>query len=102
MQVEHVLPKPLVRGEAPSQGLPSESLSWLQTGRAGLSKKLLQSNLLGETLARIETHGGWVWPSKKVCFISDLHADANAFFSSLEGMGYVHRSDRHVTGFAMS
>lgn len=43
--------------------------------------------LLRQTIAHAHSHGPWRWPDQPVVFISDLHADAQAFESSLRASG---------------
>jgi hypothetical protein len=74
--------------------LPVETQKWhhgrkhsLQSRRLGHQKTVQQ---LSELLARHE----WIWPSRTIYFLSDLHADADALTASLIASGGVKVSGK--------
>lgn len=83
------------------------------TGRLGLAqepwelgsgsdpvKLIKRRSLLRETLEKSVAEGPWRWPKKPIIFISDAHADAEAFRESLLASGGVRLHRRH--GFVLT
>ncbi|MEM8632292.1 MAG: metallophosphoesterase, partial [Pseudomonadota bacterium] len=54
------------------------------------------------SLRRAAEHGGWVWPSRPVVFVSDPHADAEGFLRSLVAAGVIRRSVVNTHGFELT
>jgi hypothetical protein len=72
--------------------LPQLAGPWL-SGR-GASRGTDRSNhaAFSKELKKSLSHGDWKWPKRPLCFISDLHADSEAFWASLVASGGVRKT----------
>lgn len=72
--------------------LPTEIEPWLDG-----NKHLLRHRQGGSAKTRIKlkqllANHAWQWPQRDICFISDLHADADALFDSLIASGGIEKT----------
>ena len=77
--------KPEYRGlEWQNIELPTEVKTWIPRGNLQLQADL-------QTVSRFDVSGKqhcqWRWPKRDICVFTDLHADADAFISSLVASG---------------
>lgn len=75
-------------------GLPLRSHHWQV--KDSVQKKL------GKTLRKATRHQSWRWPEKPLYFVSDAHADAEAFAASLVASGGVERTGFHHREFRLT
>lgn len=68
---------------------PPHELWQLGKPRPGKPLSLKRLALLRNALHQTQQHGPWTWPRRPVIFISDPHADAQAFEASLRASGCV-------------
>ncbi len=79
-----------------SPALPHEVWQ-LGKPRPGKPLSLKRLALLRNALHQTQRHGPWQWPQRPVIFISDPHADAQAFEASLRASGCVDEAARLTT-----
>ncbi|WP_157471720.1 metallophosphoesterase family protein [Gilvimarinus agarilyticus] len=78
--------------------LPTECQPWLDEGKHALRQHKKGHRRARHGIHQWMTQYEWHWPKRRVIFISDLHADADALLASLTASGGVKRtgtSDRH-------
>ncbi|MEZ5993880.1 MAG: metallophosphoesterase family protein [Planctomycetota bacterium] len=44
----------------------------------------------------------WVWPARRICFLTDIHADADALFASLVASGGIRKTGPEDTAFEIT
>lgn len=74
------------------QGLPAGAEPWLLGNPNSVAKDRANHHALKEVLDRAISHSPWRWPEQTVYFLSDPHADAEAFTASLVASGGVSRT----------
>lgn len=84
--------------------LPTEAQPWLAGKSKSVGKDRTDHMAFGKALGRSLEAGPWKWPKRPLCFISDLHADTDAFWASLVASGGVRKTgpgdgDFHLTRF---
>ncbi|MFG6178610.1 metallophosphoesterase [Halomonas sp. THAF12] len=79
---------------APSliQGLPTTVEPWVPGGRNAQARGGSSPAVVSRLLRRAVSHRPWRWPERPVYFISDPHADAEAFVGSLVASGGVKQT----------
>ena len=77
---------------------PDERRPWrVHECGAGGSSQSKRRGIDAETIREYARNKLWLWPERRVCFFSDLHADPGAFMRSLEMAGLAWRcGDRPV------
>ena len=73
--------------------LPTEAEHWPKFG----SDKLLHASgddydPSRDEIRRYAKGKPWVWPARRLCFLTDIHADADALFTSLVASGGIHKT----------
>ena len=81
--------------------LPEKAEAWHQGKKYSLGKHLLEQGMKG-VLERTAKHGPWVWPKRPVFFVTDPHADAEAFVASLVASGGVWKTGRKINSFKLT
>ncbi|MGD9171848.1 MAG: metallophosphoesterase, partial [Candidatus Thiodiazotropha sp.] len=72
--------------------LPLNSQPWLSGRQRSVAKERGQRSSTEELLREVVQRGKWQWPKQKLYFITDLHADADAFIASLVASGGVRKT----------
>ena len=76
--------------------LPVETQKWLHGRKRSLQSRRLNHQQTVRQLSELVAKHKWVWPSRTVYFLSDLHADADALTASLIASGGVKvRGKKH-------
>lgn len=76
------------------EGLPRKTHQWQV--KPSVQKKL------SKTLRKATQTQPWQWPDKPLFFISDAHADADAFIASLVASGGVRRTGKGIADFELT
>ena len=73
-------------------GFPKKGVSW-RLGQPDSSRKeqAIQKELI-QSLRKSTEYSKWKWPKDPICFISDAHADADAFLASLVMSGGIKKT----------
>jgi hypothetical protein len=94
MQTTRVLEAPGYEGSEWVRGdLPVEVERWPKFSSTGLRD--VSSDDYDPALDELRAYAAnkpWVWPSRRICFLTDIHADADALFTSLVASGGVART----------
>jgi hypothetical protein len=72
--------------------LPTESELWPLGKQQSIVKEKGQRNTTDYLLSEVVGKDQWQWPKRELFFFSDLHADADAFISSLVASGGVRKT----------
>jgi UDP-2,3-diacylglucosamine pyrophosphatase LpxH len=72
--------------------LPLNSQPWLSGRQRSVAKERGQRSSTEGLLREVVQRGKWQWPKQKHYFITDLHADADAFIASLVASGGVRKT----------
>lgn len=72
--------------------LPHEIQSWVKGNGHSVGKDRSNHAAFNKELKKSLAHGKWRWPKKPLCFISDLHADTDAFWASLVASGGIKKT----------
>ena len=75
-----------------SSELPNASQNWLDGKKYSIRKRSKGSASTRESVKNFSSDTAWSWPKREIIFISDLHADADAFFNSLVASGGVRKT----------
>ncbi len=67
--------------------LPQEAQVWSLGKHKSISKERQQRGRVAEELHRVIEANAWRWPKRTLYFVSDLHADTDAFIASLVASG---------------
>jgi hypothetical protein len=78
--------------------LPQEPQPWLPGKRPN---HIHQAKRL-ENLSRIYSEQSWRWPKRTLFFLSDLHADTDAFIASLVASGGIHKTGPRDKDFKLT
>ncbi|MBD2857484.1 metallophosphoesterase [Spongiibacter sp. KMU-158] len=85
-----------------AKGFPAEGEYW-QLGKHGsMGKDRSNHHALAEVLSKAIGHQPWSWPKKPILFISDPHADADAFVGSLHASGGIKKTGLNLLDFKLS
>lgn len=91
----HGLPRGFPRYKGPSwltESLPTTVEPWVPGGRNAQARGGSSPAVVTRLLRRAVSHRPWAWPERRVFFISDPHADAQAFVGSLVASGGVKQT----------
>lgn len=72
--------------------LPKSSRPWEQCGRESLGKESRDHQALAGALHRALERAPLEWPKRPIFFVTDPHADAEAFLASLVATGGIRRT----------
>lgn len=75
-----------------TQALPTTAEPWVPGGRNSQARGGSSPAVVARLLRRAVSHRPWTWPERPVYFISDPHADAEAFVGSLVASGGVKKT----------
>ncbi len=70
--------------------------------RHSIGKDRTGHHSLKEELHRAVSHGSWRWPKQPIYFLTDLHADADAFAASLVASGGVIKTGPKAKSFKLT
>ena len=87
-----------------SPRLPDRCELWLpgKGGSHSIAKDLSHHRALSVELQRVVQQSQWKWPGRTICFVSDLHADTDAFFASLVASGGICKTGRRDKDFELT
>jgi len=72
--------------------LPSEPEHWLEGNRHCIRQRNKSRAETRQNIQTLVAQYPWHWPKRRIVFISDLHADAHAFFASLVASGGIKKT----------
>ena len=72
--------------------LPSESEDWIEGNRHCIRQRNKSQAQTRQSIQQLVGQYQWRWPKRPIVFISDLHADADAFFASLVASGGIKKT----------
>ncbi|MCU7906879.1 MAG: hypothetical protein KZQ76_13760 [Candidatus Thiodiazotropha sp. (ex Epidulcina cf. delphinae)] len=75
--------------------LPIASELWLLGKQYSVAKERGQRNSAERLLGEVVRQDKWHWPKRALFFLSDLHADADAFIASLVASGGVKKTGKN-------
>ncbi|MGD2116805.1 MAG: hypothetical protein PVG66_00455 [Chromatiales bacterium] len=73
-------------------GLPRSSEAWQLGNQQSAGKDRSNHHAFTEVLQQAVSHKPWKWPKQPLYFVTDPHADAEAFNASLVSSGGVHKT----------
>jgi hypothetical protein len=87
-----------------SPSLPDKCELWLPgKGRThSIAKDLSHHRAISVEFQRAVQQSQWKWPSRTICFVSDLHADTDAFFASLVASGGISKTGQRDRDFELT
>ena len=87
-----------------SASLPRQCELWLPGNgqRYSAGKDLSHPRAVSVELRELLEQSRWSWPKRTVCFISDPHADADAFIASLVASGGIAKSGERDKDFELT
>jgi UDP-2,3-diacylglucosamine pyrophosphatase LpxH len=72
--------------------LPRKCQPWILEPKASIRKDSYHPNSPGKELRKVLSEKPWKWPKRNLYFISDIHADTDAFIASLVASGGVRKT----------
>lgn len=72
--------------------LPEKTIPWLEAGPQAVGKDRSNHLALDKSLRRHLNTDAWRWPKRPIHFISDMHADTDAFIASLVASGGIKKT----------
>ena len=82
--------------------LPTQCEPWLARNGPGCSIAKKLSHPASAELWELFGKSRWSWPRRTICFITDPHADADAFIASLVASGGVGKTGRRDKDFILT
>ncbi len=82
--------------------LPSTVRPWLNEGRHALRQHKKGRRRARHAIEQLTARHHWRWPNKRIIFITDLHADADALLNSLVASGGVKRTGEEDDSFTLT
>jgi len=82
--------------------LPEQGQVWMLGKQRSVKKDTYHSAAYGQEMCKAVGQDPWQWPKRIVYFISDLHADADAFFASLVASGGVKKTGPRDKDFKLT
>jgi len=82
------------------QGLPTQTAEWPIYDNP--QQSLSPSTCIKAAIERCAQMSPWRWPSRPIFFVSDVHADAEAFTASLLASGGVQRPPDAALSFSLT
>jgi hypothetical protein len=94
---------PVYQGESWIQArLPSQGQVWMLGRQLSVQKDKYHSAAYAEEMRRAIGPRPWKWPKRTIYFISDMHADADAFIASLVASGGVKKTGPRDKDFTLT
>ncbi|MBN4077177.1 metallophosphoesterase [Mariprofundus ferrooxydans] len=72
--------------------LPTEPRNWIEGNKRCIRQRYKNSAQARQSIHALLEQYQWQWPKRPIVFISDLHADADAFFASLIASGGIKKT----------
>ena len=82
--------------------LPTEAQVWMLGKQHSVKKDDYHSAAYAEEIRKVIGKEAWKWPKRTLYFISDLHADAEAFVASLVASGGVKKTGPRDEDFRLT
>ncbi|UTF59901.1 metallophosphoesterase [Gilvimarinus sp. DA14] len=82
--------------------LPDHVRPWLDEGKHAFRQRKRGRRRARHAIDQQVSQYPWVWPKRRIIFISDLHADADALLASLVASGGVIRTGKGDNKFKLS
>lgn len=82
--------------------LPEESIAWKIDKKASMKNGGYHHNTYNKDLQKALKQKPWKWPKRTVYFISDIHADNDAFIASLVASGGIRKLGPNDTDFELT
>ncbi|MEJ1354680.1 MAG: metallophosphoesterase [Candidatus Sedimenticola sp. (ex Thyasira tokunagai)] len=73
-------------------GLPTTGQPWQLGKRQSVGKDRSNHHAFSEVLQSAVSHSPWKWPKRPIYFLSDSHADVDAFTASLVASGGIRKT----------
>ncbi|KXF81870.1 metallophosphoesterase family protein [Enterovibrio coralii] len=73
--------------------LAQERVSWLSGNKHALRQRKKGKKALEPAIRNWVAKQSWKWPKRPIIFITDLHADADAFWASLVASGGIEKKE---------
>ncbi|MCU7959866.1 MAG: metallophosphoesterase [gamma proteobacterium symbiont of Bathyaustriella thionipta] len=83
-------------------GLPTAAQPWQLSGHRSIGKDRSNHHALSEAMQQAVLHSPWRWPERTVFFLTDPHADALAFVSSLLASGGIRKNGDGLCDFELT
>jgi len=81
---------------------PVKAQAWWLGRKKSVGSTLNSPQLLADAVINATRHSEWIWPDKPVYFISDPHADTDAFIASLVASGGIKKTGPADSDFVLS
>lgn len=85
-----------------AKNFPRQGELWQPGKHESMAKDRSNHHALAEVLEKAIGHSPWRWPKRPQLFISDPHADAEAFVASLHAAGAIKRTGLGLNQFKLS
>ncbi len=82
--------------------LPEETIAWTFDKKASMRKDGYHNKAYEKELRRVLNQKPWKWPKRTVYFISDIHADNDAFLASLVASGGIRKIGPNDADFELT
>ena len=82
--------------------LPALGQVWMLGNQRSVKKDQYHSTAYGQEMRKVIGQEPWRWPKRTLYFISDMHADADAFFASLVASGGVKKTGPRDKDFKLT
>jgi hypothetical protein len=82
--------------------LPEQGQVWMLGKQLSVKKDKYHSAAYAQEMRKVIGEEPWKWPKRTVYFISDMHADADAFFASLVASGGVKKTGPRDKDFKLT
>ena len=82
--------------------LPEQGQVWMLGKQRSVKKDKYHSAAYAQEMRKAIGEEPWIWPKRTVYFISDMHADADAFFASLVASGGVKKTGPRDKDFKLT
>jgi hypothetical protein len=82
--------------------LPEEAVAWTIDKKASMQKDRYHSKGYEKELQQALCQKPWKWPKRTIYFISDIHADNDAFLASLVASGGIRKLGPNDADFELT
>ena len=82
--------------------LPEQGQVWMLGKQQSVKKDEYHSAAYAQEMLKAIGQEPWIWPKRIVYFISDMHADADAFIASLVASGGVEKTGPRDKDFKLT
>ena len=72
--------------------LPTQCQPWESGGKHSIRKDRYHRAGMAKELSKVTQRDPWKWPKRPLYFVSDLHADTDAFIASLVASGGIKKT----------